>query len=287
MELRLWPGKAPGSENWTVPESISGRGGNRVATNVSDPTLTVFLPDAAKANGAAIIVAPGGALQALSLDGEGTKVAEWLNSKGIAAFVLKYRLRQQAPGNNAGAPPAGGRGGRGGPAAPRQEITIVKGNANPAPGDAVLDEVLHMGVADAQQALKLVRKNAAEWHVDPKRVGMMGFSAGGGVMMGAAIANVPGAAPNFLISLYGPSLQDVIVPDDAPPLFIAVGINHFNVASGCIALFTEWKKAGKPAELHVYDQVGGGFGISQRGLPIDTWPDRMLDWMTLHKLLTP
>src|SRR5580658_4343038 len=75
-ELRLWPGKAPGSENWTLPESITERGGNRVATNVSDPTLTVFLPDAAKANGAAVVVAPGGALQALSLDSEGTKVAE-------------------------------------------------------------------------------------------------------------------------------------------------------------------------------------------------------------------
>ena len=176
-ELRLWPGKAPGSENWIVPESITSRGGSRVATNVSDPTLTVYLPDAAKANGAAIIVAPGGALQALSLDSEGSQVAAWLNSKGIAAFVLKYRLRQQqAGGNNAGGPPAGGRaGGPAGGSAPRQEITIVKGNANPAPADAVLDEVLRMGVADAQQALRLVRKNAVEWRVDPKRVGMMGF----------------------------------------------------------------------------------------------------------------
>src|SRR4051794_5158376 len=85
VELKLWPGKAPGSENWTIPESITDRGGNRTATNVSEPTLTVFLPEAGKANGAAIIVAPGGALQALSVDSEGTKVAEWLNSKGIAA----------------------------------------------------------------------------------------------------------------------------------------------------------------------------------------------------------
>jgi hypothetical protein len=84
VELRLWPGKAPGSENWKVPESVTSRGGNRVVMNVSDPTLTVFPGDAAKANGAAIIIAPGGALQALSLDNEGTRVAEWLNSKGIA-----------------------------------------------------------------------------------------------------------------------------------------------------------------------------------------------------------
>jgi len=288
-ELRLWPGKAPGSENWTVPESITSRGGSRVATNVSDPTLTVYLPDSAKANGAAIVVAPGGALQALSLDSEGSQVAAWLNSKGIAAFVLKYRLRQQeAGGDNPGGPPPGARGG--GPAGasvPRQEITIVKGNANPAPGDAVLNEVLRMGVADAQQALRLVRKNAAEWRVDPKRVGMMGFSAGGGISVGAALADVSGAIPDFLISVYGPSLQDVNVPSDAPPLFIAVGTNHFNVASGCVALFTEWKKAGKPAEIHVYDQVSAGFGISKRGLPVDTWPERLLDWMSLHKLLNP
>lgn len=287
IELRLWPGKAPGSENWTIPETITERAGNRVATNVSDPTLTVFLPEAAQANGAAIIVAPGGALQALSLDAEGTKVAEWLNQNGIAAFVLKYRLRQQAPGNGSGPAGAGrGAGPGAGGALPRQEITIVRGNANPAPGDKVLDEVLRMAVADAQQALRLVRKNAAEWRIDPRRVGMMGFSAGGGVMMGTAIANVPGATPDFLISLYGPALQDVIVADNAPPLFIAVGTNHFNVASGCIALFTEWKKAGKPAELHVYDQVSAGFGIAKRGLPVDTWPDRLLDWMNLHKLLT-
>jgi acetyl esterase/lipase len=285
VELKLWPGKAPGSENWKIPESITERGGNRVATNVSDPTLTVFLPDAAKANGAAVVVAPGGALQALSLDSEGTQVAQWLNSKGIAAFVLKYRLRQQQAGGNAGGPPPAAAKPAGG--AQRQELTIVKGNANPAPGDAVLDEVLRMGVADAQQALKLVRKNATEWHVDPKRIGLMGFSAGGGVSVGVVVANEPGASADFLISVYGPSLQDVILPANAPPLFVAVGANHFNVTNGCLALFAEWKKAGKPAEIHVYDQVNGGFAMSKRGLPVDSWPDRMLDWMQLHKLLQP
>lgn len=146
IELRLWPGKAPGSEKWSVPESITEKGGSRIATNVSDPTLTVYLPDTSKSNGAAIVVAPGGALQALSIDSEGTRVAEWLNSKGIAAFVLKYRLRQQQPGagRTVAAPPAG----------PREELKIVKGNANPAPGDVVLDEVLRMAIADARQALR-------------------------------------------------------------------------------------------------------------------------------------
>ena len=279
IELRLWPGRAPGSENWSVPESITERGGSRIATNVSDPTLTVYLPDASKSNGAAIVVAPGGALQALSIDSEGTRVAEWLNSKGIAAFVLKYRLRQQPPGaNRTGAAP---------PAGPREELKIARGNANPAPGDAVLDEVLRMGIADAQQALRLLRMTAGEWPVDPRRVALMGFSAGGGVSVGAVLADEPGASADFLVSVYGPSLQDVIVPADAPPLFVAVGSNHFNVTNGCLALFAEWKKAGKPAEIHVDDQVSGGFAMSKRGLPVDTWPDRLLDWMQLHKLLQP
>jgi hypothetical protein len=123
IELRLRPGKAPGSENCSVAESITERGGSRIATNVSDPTLTVYLPDASKSNGAAIVVAPGEAPQALSIDSEGTKVAEWLNSKGIAAFVLKNRLRQQPPG--AGRPVAPPRAGQ------REELKIVKGNATP------------------------------------------------------------------------------------------------------------------------------------------------------------
>ncbi len=280
VELRLWPGKAPGSENWKVPESVTNRDGNRVVVNVSDPTLTLFLVDAAKSTGPPSIIAPGGALQALAIDSEGARVAEWLSSKGIAPFVLKYRLRQQQWGfnNNAGVtPPRGGM--------PRQELTIERGNANPAPGDALLDEVLRMGVADAQQALRLVRRNAAEWHIDPNRIGLMGFSAGGGVSVGAVLANERGATADFLISVYGPSLQDVNVPANAPPLFVAVGANHFNVTNGCLALFAEWRKAGKPAEIHVYDQVSGGFAMSKRGLPVDTWPDRMLDWMQLHKLL--
>jgi acetyl esterase/lipase len=98
-----------------------------------------------------------------------------------------------------------------------------------------------MGVADAQQALLLVRRNAQQWRVDPKRAGMMGCSAGSGVSVGTVVANAPGASVDFIISVYGPSLQDLILPANAPPLFVAVGSNHFNVTNGCIALFAEWK----------------------------------------------
>src|SRR5690606_28547289 len=161
---------------------------------------------------------------------------------------------------------------------PRQEIQIRNANANPAPDDAALAEVLRFAVADAQAALRLVRSRASDWQIDAARIGIMGFSAGGGVAVGTVLAPRSDASPDFLVSLYGPSRMDVQVREHAPPLFIAVGATHFNVTSGCLALFAAWKAAGKPAEIHVYDQVSGGFGLSARGLPVDGWIDRMHEW---------
>ena len=283
QEIRLWSGKAPGTERWTVPEATTtSPTGDRTITNVSDPTVTVFLPAAADATGTAVVVAPGGALRLLGWDNEGIKVAQWLNSKGIAAIVLKYRTLQTMPGGGRG---RGALPGVGAPAAePRKEMEIRNGNANPEPDDPALREVLHMGIADAQQALRLARRNAAAWRIDPARVGLMGFSAGGGIAVGAALAERSDASPDFLVSLYGPSLQDVVVPAHAPPLFIAVGSSHYNVTNGCLALFAAWKAAGKPAEIHVYDQVSAGFGMAKRGLPVDAWTDRLHEWLTTRKL---
>ena len=284
QEIHLWPGKAPGSERWTVPEATTtSPAGDRTITNVSDPMVTVFLPAAERATGTAVVVAPGGALRLLGWDNEGVKVAQWLNTKGIAALVLKYRTLQTMPasGRGRGAPPPG-LGGAG--AGARKELEIRNGNANPEPDDPALREVLHMGIADAQQALRLARQNAAAWRIDPARVGIMGFSAGGGIAVGTSLAERSDASPDFLVSLYGPSLQDVNVPAHAPPLFVAVGSSHFNVTSGCLALFAAWKAAGKPAEIHVYDQVSAGFGMTQRGLPVDSWNDRLLEWLTARRL---
>lgn len=284
-ELRLWPGKAPGSERWSIPEAVTtSASGDRTISNVSDPTLTVFLAAPETATGAAVVIAPGGALRVLGMDNEGVKVARWLNARGISAFVLKYRTLQQAGGSrlpSAGLPAPGAA-----PAPARQELVIRNANANPAPDDAALTEVLQFAVADAQAAMRLVRSRAAAWRIDPSRLGMMGFSAGGGVAVGAALAPRTDASPDFLISLYGPSLMDVNVPEHAPPLFIAVGATHFNVTSGCLALFSAWKAAGKPAEIHVYDQVSAGFGMSNRGLPVDGWIDRAHDWLVARKLTT-
>lgn len=278
QEIRLWPGKAPGTESWVVPESVTtSANGERTVSNVSDPTLTVFLPDPSKATGTAVVLAPGGAMRVLGIDGNGTQVAKWLNDRGIAAFVLKYRTLQQAPGARGGMP-----GGGAGPGA-RAELEIRNANANPEPGNAELAAVVKMAIADGQEALRLVRRNAKEWKVDPARVGIMGFSAGGGVAVGTALAEKSDAYPDFVMTLYGPSLVDVNVPAHAPPLFIAVGATHFNVTNGCLALFATWKAAGRPAEIHVYDQVSAGFSLARRGLPVDGWIDRAYEWLIARK----
>jgi len=286
QEIRLWPGKAPGTETWTVAETTNtSPAGDRTIANVSDPSVTLFLPSAAASTGAAAVVAPGGALRALAWDSEGIKVAQWLNSRGIAALVLKYRTLQSSPSvarGRAGAPQ-----GFANPAGARVELEIHNANANPEPGDAALAEVLRMGIADAQQALRLARRNANEWRIDPTRIGIMGFSAGGGIAVGTVLAERSDASPDFLVSVYGPALQDVVVPAQAPPLFIAVGSSHFNVTNGCLALFAAWKAAGKPAEIHVYDQVSAGFGMSTRGLPVDTWNERLYEWLLARKIVVP
>ncbi|MFM5931437.1 MAG: alpha/beta hydrolase [Novosphingobium sp.] len=279
--IRLWPGKAPGTEGWTLAEQVREvpkRG--RMISNVSDPTLEVFLPK--KANGTAIIIAPGGGMRILNYDSGGTQVARWLTARGYAAFVLKYRIRQMAPDapRPAFAPPAAGAG----PSLPgmdRPEMVIVNANANPAQDDPEMDRVRQMAVSDAQQALKLVRANAAKWKINPAKVGMMGFSAGGGVAVGAALEPAGAAYPDFVVSLFGPSLQDVTVPPHAAPLFMAVTENHYNVTPGLVALFTKWREARKPAELHIYDMANAPIGMERGGTPTDTWLDRMIDWMAL------
>lgn len=280
QELQLWPDAAPGSEAWAFPETVTtSPSGDRVIANVREPTLTVFLPDAAQANGTAVVILPGGALRVLGFDNEGVKVAQWLNARGIAAFVLKYRTLQNDP--NA-PPPSAPPAGFGGPG--REELVIRNANANPAPDNAALTEVLNLAIADTQRALALIRRNAQEWRVDPARVGLMGFSAGGGVAVGTAMAPAGAAYPDFIATLYGPSLMDVDLPAHAPPLFIAVGNNHFNVTNGCLALFAAWKAAGKPAELHIYDQVSGGFGMTPRDLPVDGWITRFHEWLEARNL---
>jgi dienelactone hydrolase len=269
-EIRLWEGKAPGSENWTYQEvRTSSADGIVMIRDVVDPSMTAYLPDPSTPNGIAVVVCPGGAFRALAWENEGVAVARWLNKHGMAAFVLKYRLlktddQARIPFSKPGF---------------GLKLPIKNANANPDPNNEELNNVIKLATSDGQQAIRLVRQNAPKWNIDPSKIGIMGFSAGGGVAVGTALLDDPAAYPNFLVSLYGPSQVDVNVPANAPPLFIAVAANHKPVSMGCVALYSVWNEAGKPAELHVYSKGKGPFGIGGRGLPSDTWPDRFLEWL--------
>jgi acetyl esterase/lipase len=267
--IPLWEGKAPGSEDWDYQEKTSPfPGGGSIVQNVVNPTITAYLPDPSIANGAAIIVCPGGAFRMLSLDGEGKNVAMWLNRQGFAAFVLKYRLLKTGDSERM---------------APMDlsniKLSLKYANANPAPDNHELNNVIRLATSDGQQAIRLVRRNAEKWRIDPSKIGIMGFSAGGGVAVGTALLDDPEGYPNFVVSLYGPSMVDVHVPANAPPLFIAVAANHKPVSMGCVALYSLWNEAGKSAELHVFSKGTGPFGIRLQGLPSDAWPDLFLKWI--------
>ena len=267
--IRLWEGKAPGSESWDYEETTASFGGGRtIIRNVVDPTLTVFLPEPSQANGAAIIVCPGGALRFLGME-SGAATAKWLNKRGFAAFVLKYRLLKTDDAPQMGGAPTG---------FSDVKLELKNANANPYPDNEAHTEAIRLATLDGQQAIRLVRRNAKKWNINPSKIGMMGFSAGGGVAVGTALLDDPEGYPDFVVSLYGPSLVDVFVPLNAPPLFIAVAANHKPVSLGCVALYSVWDAAGKSAELHVYAK-GGPFGMDPQGLPSDTWVDRFLEWL--------
>lgn len=282
--VRVWPGKAPGSEDWTFSERVvESPGGGKTYSNIVDPTLTVYLPDPAKANGAAVILCPGGGMRMLGFQ-EAERTAEWLNAKGIAAFILKYRVVPEVQAQAGGAAPAPRR-----PGSPQartelsfREIQSRRGNANPAPGDSEQAKIIRMAIVDGQQAIRLLRTGAAEYRIDPKRIGIMGFSAGGGVAIGTALAEASDGYPDFVATIYGPSLVDVAVPAHGAPLFIAVMDGHFNVTNGCAVLFTLWKEAGRPAEMHVYDHA---FGPAS-GMPVASWTDRLHDWLRAKRIVS-
>ena len=166
------------------------------------------------------------------------------------------------------------------------KLSLKYANANPAPDNHELNNVIRLATSDGQQAIRLVRHNAEKWHIDSSKIGIMGFSAGGGVAVGTAFLDDPEGYPDFVVSLYGPSMVDVHVPANAPPLFIAVAANHKPVSMGCVALHSVWNDAGKSAELHVFSKGTGPFGIRSQGLPSDTWPSLFLDWIKGEGLIS-
>lgn len=270
---RLYQSKAPGSERWSLPEAVAPTpDGGKVFTNVVDPEYIAYLPDPAKADGSAAILLPGGGLRALYVGAEAKALIERMNAEGVAVFVLKYRVAQLPP-----RPPVAPTGTA--PAAPVfPKLVIRNANANPSPNDKAIGTVFDFAVGDAQTALEMIRSRASRYRIDPRRIGMIGASAGGGVAIGALMRTASHAPPAFIASLYGPSLMDVVVPADAPPLFIATETSHGPVTDGLLALFALWKDANRPAELHVFD-------VPTFKMPATLWLDRFVGWMREQKLL--
>jgi acetyl esterase/lipase len=258
--IPVWPRGAPGSEDWSqqeqeamAPPPIS----IRVVRNVVRPTLTAFLPDPTVANGTAVIVCPGGAFHFLAIQHEGLDVAHWLNARGIAAFVLRYRLLETP--------------------VPDDEF-LQRLHQNLADRSRMLD-IGGLAIADGQQAVRVVRRRAAEWGIAAYRIGIMGFSAGGVVTTGTAAEYDAESRPNFAAPIYSAPCDVPSVPADAPPLFIALAGDDQMAVDASVPLYTKWQAAKHAAELHIYAKGGHGFGMYTQGLPSDAWIERFGEWL--------
>jgi len=255
QEIRLWPNGAPGSEGETAKEVFKTSPNSKLPTNftvVHYPSIYVFLPPQGKANGGAVVVAPGGGHSQLVIDKEGWQAAQWLNDHGFAAFVLKYRLAK-APGSH----------------------YVVEREA----------------YADSARAVRMVRSRAKEWNVDPARVGFMGFSAGGYLAAltdtkfdsGNASASDPvervSSRPDFTVIVYpGYPAGSITVPKDAPPAFLVCADNDPSHVVTTVQLYLDLEKQKIPAEMHIYGSGGHGFGPYPKTGAVATWTDRLNDW---------
>jgi acetyl esterase/lipase len=273
--VRLYDGKAPGSEEWNYKEIefTSPIMAGKMIRNVVDPALVVYLPEKSVATGTAVVVCPGGGNMWLSYSSEGTDVAEWLIKKGIAAFVLKYRLNKtpespqdfdkfvqdffkqlMAAFNRKDSSPL-----------TKSPVPLNTGNRNFAGEDGI-------------RAIEFVRDHCGEYGIDHKKVGIIGFSAGAAVTMYTILNSSSGELPNFAAPIYGGWIGDSKIPSNGPPLFVLCAADD-PISSGSPDLFKAWRAAGLPAELHIYSKGGHGFGMSQKGLPVNSWIDRFYEWM--------
>ncbi|NNC12887.1 alpha/beta hydrolase [Planctomonas sp. JC2975] len=252
-----------------APEAWHSEYGSMFARNVSVPTLTPFLPEPATATGTAVIVAPGGGFMSLSMENEGWDVARALADRGVAAFVLKYRLKPTAEGLDDFA------------------VELRTMLAGPRPSErhdpATAVRALDSQIADARAAFALVRSRSSEWRVDPERIGMVGFSAGAMLTVATTLAGED-AKPAFIGDIYGP-LTAFEVPHDAPPLFIALAADDGLMASGGFPLVESWHAAGRPVELHFYEKGGHGFGMYPKETTSTDWFGSFVSWMRMHGLL--
>jgi acetyl esterase/lipase len=283
--IPVWPKDAPGSENWTQKEVEHPNDSDRkkIVRNVVRPTLTAFLPDRSKATGTAVIVCPGGGFHFLEWESEGTEVAEWLRARGVAAFVMKYRLM------DTGATEEEFR-----KSMQQAMLTAIADRLKNSWSrkrstiPEVIKKIYVLAGEDGRRAVKVARSHAGDWGIKPDRIGIIGFSAGGMVTTAVATEYDAESRPNFAAPIYGPGFGRVKVPRDAPPLFILCASDDPLVpATDSVRLYSEWKAAGKSAELHIYAKGSHGFGMRKQGLPCDGWIDRFGDWLDQQGLLKP
>lgn len=264
--MPLWSGAAPGSEQATGDEVVQNIDH---VSNIHRPSLTVFLPTKEKNTGVAVIIAPGGGHQFLWINYEGYALARWLADRGVAAFVLKYRLAKDSS----------------------------------APGGKSPYTVEDHALADARRAIRLVRSRASEWAINPRAVGMLGFSAGGELALLASAWAAPtaekaadpieqqNARPDFCALIYPGGLErpDVKVTPTLPPFFLLCGAqDRESISVGVAEFYLRCKQAGVSAELHVYSGARHGFGVKNlETAPAHEWPQRLVEWLIEQKLIQP
>ncbi|GEO03250.1 hypothetical protein AAE02nite_09140 [Adhaeribacter aerolatus] len=281
----IYPLKAPaepnaiklgtgGVDGQKAPETWFRQWGDPMARNISTATLTPFLPKPGKANGAAVIVAPGGGYRWLSMGNEGWEVAQALADQGIAAFVLKYRLHPTPESleeftawMNRPRP------------APAASANNSPGATPPSPPQLDLSDQLE----DAEAAYALILKRAKEWGVDTDRIGMIGFSAGAGLTMHATL-NSKTMKLAFIGPIYG-GMGPVEVPKNAPPMFNVIATDDF-LFRGQFGVVESWYKAGRPVEFHLYQNGGHGFGLGNPDRTSNRWFDAFTHWLNVNKFLT-
>ena len=259
-----------GVEGQKLEESWFRQWGDPMARNISTATLTPFLPDPGKATGAAAIVAPGGGFLWLSMGNEGWEVAEALADQGIAAFVLKYRLRPTPEKLENFA---------------KTMNELFSSIGNDDDGEERMDRPFPADqVKDAEAAYALIVERAAEWRVDPGRIGMIGFSAGAGATMATTLKSDK-VDLAFIGPIYG-GMQAVEVPDDAPPMFAVIATDDF-LFGGEFGLIRSWYEAGKPVEFHLYQNGGHGFGLGNADRTSNKWFDAFIHWLEVNGFLGP